>query len=365
MRVAGSLFSIALAAIICAGLVVPVSAQRSAPAGSGRSAPAAASADETPGSDVNPNVEVREILLRRDQVLAAAKRNAAAEGKEPQQQRRGLGGVLGKALGNNDSLDLAEGARTLLKAQAGAAARAGTHYVVVVIGSEEDRDKVRSSLADVQSRVQLLFVNHDVNNAQVDHTPLKPGGVLAAVGNLTAANLWFYRPSLSLPADRQPDQMLPLRAASAKTWTGLFGASGDLATATTGFTRSSSPADASASSGTGEVARAANTPAASASAAPASAATRSAAGPAAAAPAASAPSAASASAATAVNIGDVLVPKIANIKVTASPSDTAKTVVTLTKAEEVVVIGPEKGGFVQVQGANGQGWVRLSLFNKQ
>ena len=217
--------------------------------------------------------------------------------------------------------------------------------MVVVIGSEEDRDKVRSSLADVQSRVQLLFVNHDVNNAQVDHTPLKAGGVLAAVGNLTAANLWFYRPSLSLPADRQPDQMLPLRAASAKTWTGLFGASGDLATATTGFTRSSSPADASASSGTGEVARAANTPAASASAAPASTATP--------------------SAATAVNIGDVLVPKIANIKVTASPSDTAKTVVTLTKAEEVVVIGPEKGGFVQVQGANGQGWVRLSLFNKQ
>ncbi len=345
MRVAGSLSSIALVMIICAASVVAVSAQRSAPAGSARSAPATASPDNTPGSEVNPNVEVREILLRRDQVLAAAQRNAATAGKEPQQQRRGLAGVLGRAR-DDDKLDLAEGAKTLLRAQAGAAARAGTHYVVVVIGSEEDRDKVRNSLAGVQSRVQLLFVNHDVNNAQVDHTPLKPGGVLAAVGNLTATNLWFYRPSLSASADGPPDQMLPLRAASGKTWTGLFGASGDLATATTGFNRSSSPsADASASTGNGEVARTGNAPAASASAA-------------------SAP-AASASAASAVSIGDVLVPKIANIKVTASPSDTAKTVVTLTKAEEVVVIGPEKGGFVQVQGANGQGWVRLSLFNKQ
>ena len=120
MRVAGSLSSIALVTSICAASVVDVSAQRSAPAGSARSAPATASADNTPGSDVNPNVDVREILLRRDQVLAAAQRNAAAAGKEPQQQRRGLGGVLSRAR-DDDKLDLAEGAKTLLRAQASCA----------------------------------------------------------------------------------------------------------------------------------------------------------------------------------------------------------------------------------------------------
>lgn len=63
--------------------------------------------------------------------------------------------------------------------------------------------------------------------------------------------------------------------------------------------------------------------------------------------------------------GAVLVPKIANVKLLAEPKDAAKTVATLARGEEVVVIGAEQDGFINVQGANGSGWVKLVLMNKQ
>ena len=50
-----------------------------------------------------------------------------------------------------------------------------------------------------------------------------------------------------------------------------------------------------------------------------------------------------------------VVPKIANVKLMAEPSDTAKTVATLGRADELVVIGAPKDGFVNVQGAGGSG----------
>jgi hypothetical protein len=64
------------------------------------------------------------------------------------------------------------------------------------------------------------------------------------------------------------------------------------------------------------------------------------------------------------NEGDVLSPKIANVKLMAEPSDTAKTVATLPRTEELVVVGEEKNGFIQVQGAGGAGWVKIVLMNK-
>lgn len=63
--------------------------------------------------------------------------------------------------------------------------------------------------------------------------------------------------------------------------------------------------------------------------------------------------------------GDVLTPKIANVKLLAQPSDTAKPLATLTRADELVVIGEAKDGFINVQGATASGWVKVVLVQKR
>jgi hypothetical protein len=65
------------------------------------------------------------------------------------------------------------------------------------------------------------------------------------------------------------------------------------------------------------------------------------------------------------NEGDVLVPKIAGVKMMAAPSDTAKVVATLTRSDELVTIGASKDGFINVQGASGSGWVKMVLVSKR
>ena len=63
--------------------------------------------------------------------------------------------------------------------------------------------------------------------------------------------------------------------------------------------------------------------------------------------------------------GDVLGPKIANVKLMAEPSDSAKVVATLGRGDELVVVGAEKDGFVNVQGSNAAGWVKVVLVSKR
>ena len=63
--------------------------------------------------------------------------------------------------------------------------------------------------------------------------------------------------------------------------------------------------------------------------------------------------------------GDVLAPKIAGVKILALPADNSKEVATLGRADEVVVIGKEQNGFINVQGANGAGWVKIVLVGKR
>jgi Curli production assembly/transport component CsgG len=63
--------------------------------------------------------------------------------------------------------------------------------------------------------------------------------------------------------------------------------------------------------------------------------------------------------------GDVLGPKIAGVKVMAEPSDSAKVVATLGRADEVVVVGGEKDGFINVQGTGGSGWIKIVLVQKR
>jgi hypothetical protein len=61
------------------------------------------------------------------------------------------------------------------------------------------------------------------------------------------------------------------------------------------------------------------------------------------------------------NEGDVVVPKIANVKLFAQPSDGAKTLATLAKGEELVIVGAEQNGFLNVQGGAAAGWVKKVL----
>jgi hypothetical protein len=65
------------------------------------------------------------------------------------------------------------------------------------------------------------------------------------------------------------------------------------------------------------------------------------------------------------NEGDVLVPKIANVKLFAQPSETSKVAATLARGEELVVIGAEKDGYINVQGASASGWVKSVLVQKR
>ena len=61
------------------------------------------------------------------------------------------------------------------------------------------------------------------------------------------------------------------------------------------------------------------------------------------------------------NEGDVLMPKIANVKLLSGPSDTAKVIATLARGDELVVVGAVKDGFVNVQSATASGWVKAVL----
>jgi SH3-like domain-containing protein len=69
--------------------------------------------------------------------------------------------------------------------------------------------------------------------------------------------------------------------------------------------------------------------------------------------------------ASGISDGAVLSPKIAGVKLLATPADDAKVLATLAKTDQVVVIGAEKNGFVNVQGTTAAGWVKVVLFNKE
>jgi hypothetical protein len=67
----------------------------------------------------------------------------------------------------------------------------------------------------------------------------------------------------------------------------------------------------------------------------------------------------------ALNEGDVVVPKIPNVKVLATADDSAKSVGTLGRGEQLVVVGAEQNGYVKVQGGSVTGWVKKVLITKQ
>jgi hypothetical protein len=63
------------------------------------------------------------------------------------------------------------------------------------------------------------------------------------------------------------------------------------------------------------------------------------------------------------NEGDVIVPKIGNVKLFAG-TDGVKALATLQKGEELVVVGPEQNGYVNVQNGSATGWVKKVLVTR-
>jgi Curli production assembly/transport component CsgG len=63
--------------------------------------------------------------------------------------------------------------------------------------------------------------------------------------------------------------------------------------------------------------------------------------------------------------GDVLMPKIDGVKLVSSASDTGKLVHKLDKSSELIFSGEEKNGYVQVQGSEGEGWVKKVLVTRK
>ncbi len=64
------------------------------------------------------------------------------------------------------------------------------------------------------------------------------------------------------------------------------------------------------------------------------------------------------------NEGDVVLPKIANVKLLKSPADGAAAAGNLARGEELVVIGPEKNGYLNVQSGSASGWVKKVLVTR-
>lgn len=67
----------------------------------------------------------------------------------------------------------------------------------------------------------------------------------------------------------------------------------------------------------------------------------------------------------AANEGDVLVAKIAGVKVLKSPADGSPELMTLAKSDELLYLGQEQNGFLKVTAPKGDGWIKKVLVRKQ
>lgn len=64
------------------------------------------------------------------------------------------------------------------------------------------------------------------------------------------------------------------------------------------------------------------------------------------------------------NEGDVVMPKIAGVKIMGGPADAGKTVATLDKGDELIYMGEERDGWLRVESGKGGGWVKKILVSK-
>ncbi len=64
------------------------------------------------------------------------------------------------------------------------------------------------------------------------------------------------------------------------------------------------------------------------------------------------------------NEGDLLRPKLANVKLLPQPSEQGEAVAMLGKDEELIFMGKEQDGFLSVESAKGGGWVKKILVTR-
>ncbi|MBX3703797.1 MAG: SH3 domain-containing protein [Steroidobacteraceae bacterium] len=64
------------------------------------------------------------------------------------------------------------------------------------------------------------------------------------------------------------------------------------------------------------------------------------------------------------NDGDVVMPKIAGIKLMGTPGEAGKVVATLAKGDELIYMGEEQDGWLKVESGKGGGWVKKILVAK-
>jgi hypothetical protein len=62
--------------------------------------------------------------------------------------------------------------------------------------------------------------------------------------------------------------------------------------------------------------------------------------------------------------GDVVMPKIDNVKLLAAPQDGSKVLAALKSTDKLVYLGEEKDGFLKVQSPDAEGWIKKSLVKK-
>jgi hypothetical protein len=62
--------------------------------------------------------------------------------------------------------------------------------------------------------------------------------------------------------------------------------------------------------------------------------------------------------------GDVMVAKVADVKVLKAPSDDAPVLMKLGDGDEVLYLGEEKHGYAKVKSPKGEGWVREELLRR-
>jgi hypothetical protein len=64
------------------------------------------------------------------------------------------------------------------------------------------------------------------------------------------------------------------------------------------------------------------------------------------------------------NEGDIVLTKIANVKLLDAPASQGRALASLARGEELVYMGKEKDGYVKVQGGSGEGWVSKALLRR-
>jgi curli biogenesis system outer membrane secretion channel CsgG len=62
--------------------------------------------------------------------------------------------------------------------------------------------------------------------------------------------------------------------------------------------------------------------------------------------------------------GDVLLPKINNIKLMSEASDSSKVILTMEKTDEMIYMGQEDSGFIYIESGKGGGWVKKILVTR-